>query len=197
MRKLLSLNSPPPHFLQDSTSILLKKRLNLLSVTSASCQSSGKLVSQQTPTKHREWRVPNNGKEYCGVWNTGASNSNTSNFTAAQNSAGLRTSSTYVSSRYVTDPIPMSSPTTPRVGGTPITHVKPRLIKPEVKQPRRINTHRKPLTGKSTLKTIVVNVKSLPVTTVYSSPNAASRTAASAKIKEHSSVHSSRDKKYA
>lgn len=161
------------YFLQESTSIL-RQRLNLLGITGASGHSSRKLA----PSKHRELGVPKSGKECHSVWNTGAvvsSRPQQSNFSEALNIEGLGTSDTYVSGKYAT----------PQSGVLPITHVKPQSTKSEIKQLRRVNTPRKP----QSVKTIVVHVDSLPVATVHSSQNIASRTVAGTKIKGHSSNH--------
>lgn len=179
--------------------------MNSLGISDSSYHSGNPVPRASQLSKHRELGVPRSSKEYCSAW-TGVASSSTSTQSGIRQQSSVSSKGTTlnsgtienlrISGTYVADTTPVSSPTTPRAGGTvtPITHVKPQptKIKPQPTktkpQPNKpTGVHSKPI-SKSNVKTFVVNVDSLPVTTVYQSQ----RTVTRSKIKGQSPNHSTR-----
>lgn len=162
--------------MQDSISVLRK------SVNNSPCHS-GSVVPRapQVLPKNRELGIPRNSKErvYSSAWKAAASPS--SRQRKVSNSTGLSRGaieSFKISGTYVTNTTPVSPPSTPRAGGTPITHVRP--------QPPWLGVPRKPHTGKTNARPFVVNNCTLPMKTVNQVRNGTSKTVTSSKIKGHS-----------
>lgn len=158
--------------------------MNLLGVSDPSYHGSNSVSRTSQPSKHRDLGVPRSSKEYYVSWKTGVASSSTSAQSGfCQQSDVSERTSLRISGTNVTDTL------TPRAGGTdtPITHVtpqptkmkhRPMRIKPQPTKP--IGVHRK-----LDVRTLVVDVDSLPVTTVCQS-RSTSRTVTSSKIKGQS-----------
>lgn len=160
--------------------------MNSLGVNSSPCHS-GSIVPQVLP-KNRELGVPRNSKEcvYYSAWKTAGIASQSCRPRKVWESAALNSGaieSFKISGTYVTNTIPVLSPSTPRAGGTPITQVKP--------QPTWVGVHRKPSTGKTNVKPVLVNNCAFPVKTGHQVRNCTSKTVTSSKIKAkgHSPNH--------